>query len=352
MTAANERSTPHIAPSRWWEALDQRLPAQLTVKDGPSRLSDAHWDRALLAPVRDILSRPGKAFRARLVELAHGLVAPERPVPPAALALVETLHAGSLVVDDVEDGSIERRGAPSLHLIYGMPRALNAGCWMYFAAIDQAEALGLDAGATLALYRRCNQTLLDCHRGQALDLGLRVGEVAQAEVLPAVLETSLLKTAALTALACWVGGLAAGAGPVALRALEDFGRALGLALQQLDDLGNLTSSRDPGKRHEDLRNGRLTWPWAWAAETLEPLAYARLELAARALRSGDAAGAPGSGQAAEVAARLADLAGPHRRRYIATQVQRALAALEQHFPDRDRIAGLAAEITRLEQSYG
>jgi hypothetical protein len=46
--------------------------------------------------------------------------------------VVESLHAGSLIVDDIEDDSDLRRDAATLHRIYGVPVALNAGNWLYF----------------------------------------------------------------------------------------------------------------------------------------------------------------------------------------------------------------------------
>jgi hypothetical protein len=46
--------------------------------------------------------------------------------------VVEFIHAGSLVVEDIEDGSRIRRGRVALHVRYGMPVALNAGNWLYF----------------------------------------------------------------------------------------------------------------------------------------------------------------------------------------------------------------------------
>ena len=222
------------------------------------RIRLGRWEEALLAPVHDILGRPSKAIRARLVDAGFALVRPGEVAPAAATALVEILHAGSLVIDDIEDDSKVRRGGKTIHRVHGVPKALNAGNWMYFLAVRQIEELGQSPEATLALYRQVNRTLIDCHRGQALDLSLRVGEVPQSEVPTLVAETSLLKTGALTALACGLGARVAGGNAEQVAAMERFGRELGLALQQLDDLGDLSAKGPASKRHEDLRNGRLT----------------------------------------------------------------------------------------------
>ena len=40
---------------------------------------------------------------------------------------IEMLHNALLIHDDIEDGSEKRRGRPTLHLLHGVPLALNAG---------------------------------------------------------------------------------------------------------------------------------------------------------------------------------------------------------------------------------
>jgi geranylgeranyl pyrophosphate synthase len=262
--------------------------------------------------------------------------------------LVELLHAGSLIVDDIEDDSKTRRGGKTIHRVHGMPKALNAGNWMYFLAVHQIDALELAPGAALALYRMVNRTLLDCHRGQALDLGMRVGEVLQSEVPTLVAETSLLKTGALTGMACAVGALVAGGSDEQVAVLARFGRELGLALQQLDDLGNLSAKGPAGKRHEDLRNGRLTWPWAWAAELLAPLEFKNLELAARSIAGAGHGLRPNTRALADALLRVA---GSHRRHFIVRRLRGLVGELGERFPDRNQLSHLRDEIRTLEESY-
>lgn len=312
------------------------------------RVREGRWEDVLLAPVNDILGRPGKAIRARLIDAGFALVRPGQAAPEAAGALVEILHAGSLVIDDIEDDSKTRRGGKTIHRIHGIPKALNAGNWMYFLAVEQIEQLGLPSETALKLYRDVNRTLLDCHRGQALDLGLRVGEVSQSEVPTLVAETSLLKTGALTGLACALGARVAGGSDEQVAALAHFGRELGLALQQLDDLGNLSAKGPASKRHEDLRNGRLTWPWAWAAELLDPLAYQNLTLAARAVGTSGLGARPNTRAVADALVRVA---GPHRKHFIAHRVRGLLGELALLFPASAELGRLREQIRMLEESY-
>ena len=313
------------------------------------RVRDGRWEEALLAPVNDILGRPGKAIRARLVDAGFALVRPGQVAPEAATALVEILHAGSLVIDDIEDDSKVRRGGKTIHRIHGVPKALNAGNWMYFLAVRQIEELRLSPDATLSLYRLVNRTLFDCHRGQALDLSLRVGDVLQSEVPTLVAETSLLKTGVLTSLACSLGTLVAGGSDEQVAAMKNFGLELGLALQQLDDLGDLSTQAPASKRYEDLRNARLTWPWAWAAELLDPLAYKNLELAARSLTVTGLGARPNP---RALAAALLRVAGPHRRHFIVHRLRGMLGELASLFPAGDEVARLRDQIRTLEENYG
>jgi len=336
--------------SEWSRFLDEQKAMLLSGKRNTTdkELPDAYWEKVLLAPVREILSRPGKGFRARLVQAGSALVDPGAKVPSAAIAIVELLHAGSLIVDDIEDGSATRRGGPSMHMMFGMPVALNAGNWMYFVALEQVERLSLDAEKTLQLYRHVNQTMMDCHRGQALDLGLQIGNVRHVDLPTAVAETTRLKTGALAALAPAIGAISAGATPEQVEAVSRFGGALGVALQQLDDLGNLTAAA-LDKQHEDLRNGRLTWPWAWAAEALSSLEFARLERKAMALRENPESH---ERETHELALSLRDIAGPHRKARISNALTRCLTELKSTFGDSVVIDSLQSNIRELEKSYG
>ena len=48
---------------------------------------------------------------------------------------------GSLIVDDIQDESDERRGGPCAHLIYGEPLCINAGTAAYFMCEHLIKAL-------------------------------------------------------------------------------------------------------------------------------------------------------------------------------------------------------------------
>ena len=312
--------------------LEERLPAPLL-------------ERTLRGPLREFLARPGKQLRARLVALSWAL-AGGKGDPHADLCLaVELLHAGSLIVDDIEDCSEERRGAPSLHLAAGLPVALNAGNWLYFAALEQLGALPLDERRALCVLRRASTGLARCHEGQALDVGIRVSSVAQRDVPGLVLAIAERKTGGLSALCASLSALCAGAPPRVERALETFGESLGVALQILDDTGAVRCEERRGKGEEDLRNGRATWAWALVAERATAPVYRSLQhLSARVEQ-----GALPPSMLVEELRPLLGRAGSEAARQM---LDDAIAALRSVLGPSRALEETAALVRHMEESYG
>jgi geranylgeranyl pyrophosphate synthase len=308
----------------------------------PARL----WDKALHGPLAGFLGRPGKEFRRRLVDLGWSLGGGTGGAPAMLQGVVEALHAGSLVIDDIEDNSPERRGAPTMHRVHGIPVALNAGNWLYFWAFSLIGGLGLDAGRQCRLVNATVQTMLRAHHGQALDVSVRVHELAREEVGPVVFADTALKTGALTELATTLGAVAAGADDQVERAAATFGRTLGVGLQTLDDVGSLSSPRRRQKAEEDLRQARPTWAWALLANTLSDADYKPLREDCGFLFHGEA-------DAGALACEMVQRLPPDWRKDVRSDLHGALERLRQSVPaHRARaLEPLEADITLLEQSY-
>jgi geranylgeranyl pyrophosphate synthase len=318
----------------------------------PPALPRAVWDHALGDVARDILGRPSRQFRARMCELAWRLADGRGEVPPLLPALVEIVHAGSLIVDDIEDGSKVRRGAPAVHLVHGAPRTLNTGTWMYFWALGLIDRLPLPRAARERIRDATAEALHHGHLGQALDLSVSIGRIPRALVYRTVATSTMLKTGALMGLAAVAGALAAGASDGRVEALARFGRRMGLGLQMLDDFGNLTTptpEANDTKALEDLRNERPTWPWAQAAIDLDTAAFAQLQASARGLAE---CGDPDGTRARALAAELRIAVGMKGRRQAVVYLDSALRDLRERFGARDELGLLASEIERLEGSYG
>ncbi len=187
--------------------------------------------------------------------------------------LIELLHAGSLVVDDIADQSQVRRGQPSIHLKYGLPVALNAGNWLYFWPLMLVAAMRLPPEKELWVHRLCHHIMMKLHCGQALDSGVRVDTLPQEKVAGVCLASMELKTGAMTALALSLGSAAAESPAEDFPALDEFGHSFGVALQMFDDIGNLQGRKELEKRYEDLIARRPCWVLAFAAQNLPGQSY-------------------------------------------------------------------------------
>jgi geranylgeranyl diphosphate synthase, type II len=181
-------------------------------------------------------------------------------------AAIEVVHAYSLVHDDLPcmDDDDMRRGRPTVHRVFGVAVATAAGVAMVPLAAREAArsagAMGLDAGVAgriVAELMRASGAggmvggqLLDLEgEGRSLDLG-DLERIHRA------------KTGALIAAAVTLGGLAAGASPARLAALERFGASAGLAFQIADDVLDVTATTDQlGKTAgKDEALGKSTYP--------------------------------------------------------------------------------------------
>ncbi len=249
-----------------------------SVDESPSRqVPPRYWDQALHRPVNEFLLRQGKRIRADLVELAYSLCHGRGQVPTQVQGFIELLHAGSLIVDDIQDDADLRRHRPTLHRVVGTPLALNTGNWMYFAAFEKLVDLPVGLSAQAAIMRRALSTVRKCHEGQALDLATNVTVIEWKDVAAVTHTISKLKTGGLVSLAAWLGAAVAGARPERRRALAQFGMRLGMALQMQNDLAELRTCVLECVPSNDLANSRVTWPWAWAARVCTEREFVRLQ---------------------------------------------------------------------------
>ncbi|KJH52737.1 hypothetical protein DICVIV_01081 [Dictyocaulus viviparus] len=80
------------------------------------------------------------------------------------MEIVQMLHDASLLIDDIEDSSVLRRGLPVTHHIYGIPRTINTANYVYFIALEKCTLLSDKAAAIFA------EQMLELHRGQGKEL--------------------------------------------------------------------------------------------------------------------------------------------------------------------------------------
>lgn len=199
--------------------------------------------------VRYSLLGEGKRLRPTLVFAAHEALHGSSSSGVAELAAaVEVVHAYSLVHDDLPcmDNDDLRRGRPTAHRAFDVPRATRAGYEMV-ALAARVLAHGLEA---LALSdERSREIALELFRaagaggmigGQALDLEAE----AKAVPIDALAEVHRRKTGALIAASCVIGGLSADSSPSHIGGLRAYGEAIGLAFQIADDVLDATATSD------------------------------------------------------------------------------------------------------------
>ncbi len=216
-------------------------------------------------PIHDYLNRPRKNFRSSLVEAGSQLIASGGDLGLLNLSLIkdamECLHAGSLIVDDIQDGSTVRRGQPSFHLQHGIPAAICAANWMYFWPLRLLEKVEWSQIQKIQAYDFFSRALELGHYGQYLDITIKANEIPEQRLADLSIKTAELKTGTITALAFVLGAIAAGASHDQLSIICSFGSKFGLALQRLDDWSNLYSVKAGDKRLEDLIQNKPTTVW-------------------------------------------------------------------------------------------
>jgi geranylgeranyl diphosphate synthase type II len=210
--------------------------------------------------VRDYPQRGGKGLRpALLLATCQAFGGALRSGLAPAVAL-EMMHNAFLVHDDVEDGSIWRRGAPTLHELHGVGLAVNAGDALAGLALRPLQA---DPLLGPRLVRMLTTELLETVRltteGQALELGWRRHGVVQLDVSD-YLAMVARKTCWYTTVApLRMGALVGSRATARLRELTRFGLYLGIAFQIRDDLMDLEGADGQGlDGNSDLREGKRT----------------------------------------------------------------------------------------------
>ncbi|MCS7481225.1 polyprenyl synthetase family protein [Umezawaea endophytica] len=242
---------------------------------------------ALVRPVRHVVDAGGRGWRTFATCAATEMFGVSSDPYTPLLGVVELVHSGNLVVDDVEDGSPLRRGVPAAHVVHGVAAAVNAGTAAYFA-LDRVvpRILPDDDRLRLRVYQTFLRAIRAGHVGQGVDIaGHRAAmdhAVATGDgrvLLDGVRGVLRFKTGMPARAFAEIGALIAGADDERVAAVGDYFEAVGLAYQITDDLMDLGGVTGPtasggvrATKHvgEDLRAGKVTMPLAHAVGLLPP----------------------------------------------------------------------------------
>lgn len=174
-----------------------------------------------------------------------------------ACGLTEFVHNGSLMVDDVEDKSLMRRGQPCTYLKFGEDYAVNTGTIMYCVPIMKIdEFVHDDDSLKFAMYKMCCEETANLHFGQNWDIHWHNGKKMPTEAQ--YLQMIINKTSVLPRLCV---RLIARIMEIDCESMVNYVEQLGAAFQIQDDLIAIKSesyAKERGILAEDIHEGKRT----------------------------------------------------------------------------------------------
>ena len=306
LLSAIDRQLEEFLPARFKEADVERLAGAATWSYHPGSLTEM-----ISVPVWDLLVRPASRWRPLFgVAMLESLGRSAEPFMALLSALAELSHTGSLIVDDIQDGSDTRRGDRSVHLKYGVPTALNAANALYFLPqillIDHPE---LTDAQKLEIHELISRQFVRAHVGQTMDLYWSK-EVRRNGILDDqgerlrehVLQMYALKSATIAVTVAETASVITRPGDDVRKACVRFGEAVGVAFQIMDDIKDY--ARVDGRLKPlgaDLSEGKVTLVLLNAMADLGPVDQRRLVELASSL--------PGNGRAEDLDEALDLVAG-------------------------------------------
>lgn len=208
---------------------------------------------------------------------------------PAACA-IEFIHTYSLIHDDLpamDDDSL-RRGRPTNHVVHGEGMAILAGDGLLTEAFALMATEPRDAALVERKLRAIRMVAIAAGAsgmvgGQALDLQA-VGSAATFDA-QSLQDMHARKTGALIRAAATAGAIMAGGSDESVRAVDEYGRHLGLAFQIVDDILDVEGeAKDLGKTTgKDAKAGKPTYPSLYGLESSRRLAIQHHDSARSAL---------------------------------------------------------------------
>ncbi len=210
----------------------------------------------------------GKRVRPMMTLAAARLCGYDGPYHIHLASTVEFIHTATLLHDDVVDESDQRRGRPTANLLWDNSSSVLVGDYLFARSFQ----LMVETGSMRVLDILANAAATIAE-GEVLQLTAARNLATTEDIYLQVVRG---KTAALFSAATQVGGVIAGAPEDHVQALYDYGDALGIAFQIVDDLldwqGTDAIGKDTG---DDFREGKMTLPVirAYAAGDAEERAF-------------------------------------------------------------------------------
>ncbi|HUI88190.1 MAG TPA: polyprenyl synthetase family protein [Anaerolineales bacterium] len=222
-----------------------------------SQADDRHPD--LRAALGQILAAGGKRIRPTLTLLVGNMLgAPENKLVTLGAAL-ELLHTATLVHDDLIDGSLLRRGMPTLNARWSPAATVLTGDFLF----ARAAKLAADTNY-LPLMKLFAETLAVIVNGELTQMFSARGMIDRENYAQRI----YAKTASLFEMASRAAAMISPANEETIESMRKFGYETGMAFQIVDDILDFTGEQSTvGKPvGSDLLNGLVTLPAIYYAE--------------------------------------------------------------------------------------
>jgi geranylgeranyl diphosphate synthase type I len=214
-------------------------------------------NRCLAEPTHDIMTRSAKMIRGAVcMAVSEGLGGTATKALPLASSL-EVLHGASLVIDDVEDQSLMRRGKPCLHLLHNEATAINAGNYMFFVALGILQESDFPPAVKFKMLQASVEEQTKLTVGQSIDINWATMQTTPS--LENYLFMIQCKTSIIFRLAVRLAAYSNGACDYVYQQLIQYAEGIGSAFQITDDLINLESTEYAKGRSylgEDITEGK------------------------------------------------------------------------------------------------
>ena len=201
-----------------------------------------------------LISGGGKRLRPMLTLAGAELVGYKGNRHYKLAAAVEFIHTATLLHDDVVDGSELRRGKAAANIIFGNPATVLVGDFLFSRAFELMTEDG--SLRVLSILSRASAVIAEGEVSQlSAQRQINTSEEQYLHIIGA-------KTAALFAAASQISAVVAECSEEQERALEAYGRNLGVAFQLVDDAIDYDSdAAEMGKEQgDDFREGKMTLP--------------------------------------------------------------------------------------------
>ncbi len=211
-----------------------------------------------------IVRRKGKQMRPMFVFLVAKMVSDGdfKEKTYRGASIIELIHTGSLVHDDIVDDSNRRRGFFSLNALWKNKIAVLVGDYLFSKSLllaidnDDFDLLKL---ISIALKEMTEGELLQIEKARKLD----VTEDIYFEIIRQ-------KTATLIAACCGIGAASVGSSQEEVEKMRKFGQLIGIAFQIKDDLFDYGDDKIGKPTGIDIKEQKMTLPLIYTLNHCTP----------------------------------------------------------------------------------